>query len=118
MSRRESIFQAAQHSPAVLCVFDVLVAGTKDMRERWQLKRKEWLREHLPEIGPVRWLGHVHQHGTELFAHAVKSDLEGREAWRTPRNFRWPDLPRSLGVIPTGPALATTGNASAKVGAV
>ena len=54
----------------------------KDMRERWQLKRKEWLREHLPEIGPVRWLGHVHQHGTELFAQAVRSDMEGIVAKR------------------------------------
>ena len=61
-------------SPAVLCVFDVLVAGTQDMRERWQLRCKEWLREHLPEIGPVSWLGHVHQHGVALFQQAVDSD--------------------------------------------
>jgi len=42
------------------------------MRERW----------HLPEIGPVRWLGHIHQHGPEVFAQAVKSDLEGIVAKR------------------------------------
>jgi len=71
MSLRESILAAAQQSPAVVCVFDVLVAATQDMRERWQLKRKEWLREHLPEIEPVRWLGHVRQNGTELFTQTV-----------------------------------------------
>jgi hypothetical protein len=48
MTCRESILAAAHESPAVLCVFEALVAGTHDIRERCQLKRKEWVQDHLP----------------------------------------------------------------------
>ena len=82
MRRRHSIVAAAADMPAVLCVFDVLVANGCDVRALPLGERKQRLRAIVEDAPGIQLVSALEAHGEALFAKAVELDIEGIVAKR------------------------------------
>ena len=87
MRRRSSIDIAAAKTPAALCVFDVLLAGGRDVRALPLGKRKARLREIVDDMPGIQLVSALEAHGEALFAKAVELDIEGIVAKRVDATY-------------------------------
>lgn len=68
---------AAAELPATFFAFDLLACEGHDLRPLPLLKRKELLREVLPETGVLRYADHIEDKGEAFYAELTKLGLEG-----------------------------------------
>src|SRR5262245_1281837 len=87
--------RAAIEAPATLYVFDLLAFGGYDLRKLPLVKRKQILRQVLPQTGPLRYSEHFEKNGEALYEQVVRLGLEGIMAkkadgpYRTGRSSDW-----------------------------
>jgi bifunctional non-homologous end joining protein LigD len=77
VSRAPDIRHAAVQVPATLYVFDLMALEGYDLRGLPLVKRKEVLKQLLPEVGPLRYSEHFAKNGEALYDQAVGMGLEG-----------------------------------------
>jgi bifunctional non-homologous end joining protein LigD len=82
------IKRAAVELPATYYAFDLLAVGDLDLRSLALLKRKEFLREVVPKLGPVRALDHIVREGEAFLAQVAKLGLEGIIAKKADAPYR------------------------------
>jgi bifunctional non-homologous end joining protein LigD len=80
--------RAAIETPATLYVFDLLAFGGYDLRKLPLVKRKEILRQVLPQTGPLRYSEHFVKNGEALYEQVVKLGLEGIMAKKADGPYR------------------------------
>jgi bifunctional non-homologous end joining protein LigD len=88
MARAMRIADAARLEPAVLCVFDVLSVGGKELRPLPLLERKRRLASLLPEGPRLHLVSYLEEHGEAVYAHAVELGLEGIVAKKSDSPYR------------------------------
>ena len=79
---------AARKEPAMLCAFDVLLIGGRDVRAMPLAARKTRLARLLEGVEGLHYVAHLRTHGEALFAKAVELDLEGIVAKRADSPYR------------------------------
>jgi bifunctional non-homologous end joining protein LigD len=77
LNREHAVQIASVHRPATLYAFDLLGAAGYDLRSLALLKRKAFLEEILPSVGPIRYSEHIDQNGHGLYQMAQEMHLEG-----------------------------------------
>ncbi|HEY4953466.1 MAG TPA: DNA ligase D [Gemmatimonadaceae bacterium] len=77
LSSAIDIKRAAVELPATFFAFDLLAFEDFDLRPLPLLKRKEFLAEVVPKIGPLRALDHVEREGDAFLAQVAEMGLEG-----------------------------------------
>jgi bifunctional non-homologous end joining protein LigD len=77
LSRAPDIRHAAVEHPATLYLFDVMALEGYDLRPLPLVKRKQILKQVLPEVGPLRYSEHFEKEGEALYDQAVGMGLEG-----------------------------------------
>ncbi|HKN68712.1 MAG TPA: DNA ligase D [Gemmatimonadaceae bacterium] len=82
------IKRAAVELPATYYAFDLLTLDDLDLRPLALLKRKEFLREVVPKLGPVRALDHIVRDGEAFLAQVAKLGLEGIIAKKADAPYR------------------------------
>ena len=75
-------------SPVVYCVFDVLHADGRDLRELPLLQRKEVLGRSMAFADPLRLVGHRAREGEAYYAQACREGWEGLVAKRADAAYR------------------------------
>src|SRR6267143_810465 len=80
--------RAAIESPATLYVFDLLAFAGYDLRKLPLVKRKEILKQVLPQTGPLRYSEHFEKNGEALYEQVVKLGLEGIMAKKADSPYR------------------------------
>jgi bifunctional non-homologous end joining protein LigD len=80
--------RAAIEAPATLYVFDLLAFGGYDLRKLPLIKRKEILRNVLPETGPLRYSEHFERNGEALYEQVERLGLEGIMAKKADSPYR------------------------------
>jgi len=80
--------RAAIESPATLYVFDLLAFAGYDLRKLPLIKRKEILRQVLPQTGPLRYSEHFEKNGEALYEQVMKLGLEGVMAKKADSPYR------------------------------
>jgi bifunctional non-homologous end joining protein LigD len=80
--------RAAIESPATLYVFDLLAFDGYDLRKLPLVKRKEILRQVLPQTGPLRYSEHFEKNGEALYEQVMKLHLEGIMAKKADSPYR------------------------------
>ena len=87
--------RAAVELPATFYAFDLLALDDLDLRNLPLVKRKEFLKEVVPKIGPVRLLDHIARDGDAFLAQVSAMGLEGIIAkkadapYRSGRSAQW-----------------------------
>jgi bifunctional non-homologous end joining protein LigD len=74
--------------PVVYCVFDVLFADGRDVRELPLLERKALLAEKLAFEGPLQFTEHRERDGEAFYAEACRAGWEGLVAKRADAPYR------------------------------
>ncbi len=69
--------RAAVELPSTFFAFDLLAFEDFDLRDLPLLKRKEFLSEVIPKLGPVRTLDHIHREGEAFLEQVASLGLEG-----------------------------------------
>ncbi len=82
------IRRAAVELPATYYAFDLLAVGDLDLRSLALLKRKEFLREVVPKLGPVRALDHIVREGEAFLEQVARLGLEGIIAKKADAPYR------------------------------
>jgi bifunctional non-homologous end joining protein LigD len=82
------IKRAAVELPATFFAFDLLAFEDFDLRPLPLLKRKEFLAEVVPKIGPLRVLDHIEREGEAFLAQVAAMGLEGVIAKKTDAPYR------------------------------
>jgi bifunctional non-homologous end joining protein LigD len=82
------IKRAAVELPATYYAFDLLAVDELDLRSLPLLKRKEFLREVVPKLGPVRALDHIVREGEAFLEQVAKLGLEGIIAKKADAPYR------------------------------
>ena len=82
------IKRAAVELPATYYAFDLLAVGDLDLRPLALLKRKEFLKEVVPKLGPVRALDHIVRDGEAFLEQVARLGLEGIIAKRADAPYR------------------------------
>jgi bifunctional non-homologous end joining protein LigD len=77
LSRPLDIRHAAVANPATLYLFDLMALEGYDLRSLPLVKRKQLLKQLLPEVGPLRYSEHFEKEGEALYDQAVGMGLEG-----------------------------------------
>jgi bifunctional non-homologous end joining protein LigD len=77
LSRPPDIRHAAVANPATLYLFDLMALEGYDLRSLPLVKRKQLLKQLLPEVGPLRYSEHFEKEGEALYDQAVGMGLEG-----------------------------------------
>ena len=80
--------RAAIETPATLYVFDLLAFSGYDLRKLPLVKRKEILRQVLPQTGPLRYSEHFPKNGEALYEQVMKLGLEGIMAKKADSPYR------------------------------
>lgn len=75
--RTSEIARAALWTPVTYIVFDLLGAGGFDLRGLPLLVRKAFLKDLIPEVGPLRYGDHIPEHGEAMLQQVVARGLEG-----------------------------------------
>jgi bifunctional non-homologous end joining protein LigD len=88
LSRAPDIRHAAVEYPATLYLFDLVALEGYDLRPLPLLKRKQLLKQLLPEVGPLRYSEHFEKQGEALYDQAVGMGLEGIVAKRADAPYR------------------------------
>jgi bifunctional non-homologous end joining protein LigD len=94
------IKRAAVELPATYYAFDLLAVDDLDLRSLPLLRRKEFLREVVPKLGPVRPLDHIAREGEAFLEQVAKLGLEGIIAkkadapYRAGRTDKWIKIKR------------------------
>ncbi len=74
---RSDALRASVEMPAIYYAFDLLGLEGFDLRALPLLVRKEFLKEALPTIGPVRYSDHIPVQGEAMYAQVEQMRLEG-----------------------------------------
>jgi bifunctional non-homologous end joining protein LigD len=82
------IKRAAVELPATFFAFDLLAFEDFDLRPLPLLKRKEFLAEVVPKIGPLRALDHIEREGEAFLAQVAEMGLEGVIAKKADAPYR------------------------------
>jgi bifunctional non-homologous end joining protein LigD len=88
LSNAVDIKRAAVELPATYYAFDLLAVDDLDLRSLPLLKRKEFLREVVPKLGPVRALDHIAREGEAFLEQVAKLGLEGIIAKKADAPYR------------------------------
>ncbi|HEY2378711.1 MAG TPA: DNA ligase D [Gemmatimonadaceae bacterium] len=92
--------RAAVELPATYYAFDLLALDGFDLRSLPLVRRKEFLKEALPKLGPVRMLDHIEREGEAFLDQVAKLGLEGVIAkkadapYRAGRTEKWIKIKR------------------------
>lgn len=95
LSRARDIARARIELPAVFFVFDLLGLDGHNLRRAPLVRRREFLRALLPDIGPLRFSDDVPGRGKALFARVDALGLEGvmakdgQSAYEGKRSASW-----------------------------
>ncbi len=89
-----TIAAAAKAQPALLCVFDVLAVGNRDVRPEPLLQRKERLAKLMPSAPGLYLVPYFDTHGEALYQTAVEHGQDGVIGKRA-------DSPYRAGIQPT-----------------
>jgi bifunctional non-homologous end joining protein LigD len=82
------IKRAAVELPATYYAFDLLAIDNFDLRKLPLLRRKEFLKEVVPRLGPVRILDHIDREGEAFLEEVAKIGLEGIIAKKADAPYR------------------------------
>lgn len=82
LKRTNDVQRATLSLPASLFVFDALIIESFDLRGAALTDRKQWLRQVLPPVGPLRYVDHIQEHGEQAWEQAIAMRLEGLVAKR------------------------------------
>lgn len=85
---RTDALKASFELPAVYHAFDLLGIEGHDLRGLPLLVRKEFLREILPTVGPIRYVDHIPVQGEVMYQHVEKMRLEGIVAKKEDAPYR------------------------------
>ena len=88
LRRRPDIERATIENPVVLYAFDLLGFEGHDLRGLPLVERKRVLERALPAAGPIRFAGHLEEHGERLFEQARAVGLEGIVAKKADSPYR------------------------------
>ena len=77
LERDRDLSRARWMHPATYMIFDLISAEGFDLRNQPLTTRKDFLREILPEAGPLRYTDHIDDQGTPLFKAIRERGLEG-----------------------------------------
>ncbi len=88
LKRAPDIRRAALELPATFYLFDLLAAGSHDVRPLPLIERKRLLRTIVPVSGLLRYSDHVAHHGTALYGQVEALGLEGIIAKRADAPYR------------------------------
>jgi bifunctional non-homologous end joining protein LigD len=80
--------RAAVELPATYFAFDLLGIDGFDLRSLQLVRRKEFLREAVPKLGPVRLLDHIEREGEAFLAQVAAIGLEGIIAKKADAPYR------------------------------
>jgi bifunctional non-homologous end joining protein LigD len=58
-------------------VFDILYLNGHDLRQLPLIRRKEILRQVLPDLPRIRYSDHIEEHGSQFYELALRNGLEG-----------------------------------------
>ncbi|MEM6531380.1 MAG: DNA ligase D [Myxococcota bacterium] len=95
LSRDRDVARARVELPAVYFAFDLLALNDHNLRGAVLLRRREILRELLPDAGPLRFSDDVVARGKALFAQVESLGLEGivakdgRSRYQGARSSSW-----------------------------
>src|SRR6184192_3628531 len=82
------IKRAAVELPATYYAFDLLALDGFDLRSLSLVRRKEFLRQAVPKLGPVRILDHIEREGEAFLAQVAAIGLEGIIAKKADAPYR------------------------------
>ncbi len=85
---RLDALRAGVELPAVFHAFDLLGLEGRDLRPLPLTVRKEFLRELLPTVGPIRYVDHIAERGETMFEHVERMGLEGIVGKRADAPYR------------------------------
>lgn len=91
---------AAVELPSMFYAFDLIAFEDFDLRSLPLLKRKEFLSEVVPKLGPVRMLDHIEREGEAFLEQVAAMGLEGiiakkaDEPYRKGRSSQWLKIKR------------------------
>ena len=94
------IKRAALELPSTFFAFDFIAFEDLDLRKLPLLKRKEFLSEIVPKLGPVRTLDHIEREGEAFLDQVAALGLEGiiakkaDEPYRKGRSSQWLKIKR------------------------
>jgi bifunctional non-homologous end joining protein LigD len=77
LQRRSDIARASLELPAAYYAFDLLALEGLDLRKLPLTVRKDFLREILPEAGPIRYSEHIPEQGEAMYEQVLAMGLEG-----------------------------------------
>ena len=88
LSNAVDIKRAAVELPATYYAFDLLALDEFDLRPLPLIKRKQFLKEVVPKLGPVRALDHIEREGEAFLDQVAKLGLEGVIAKKADAPYR------------------------------
>ena len=88
LSSPVDIKRAAVELPATYYAFDLLAVDDLDLRPLPLVRRKAFLTEVVPKLGPVRALDHIVREGEAFYAQVAKLGLEGIIAKKADAPYR------------------------------
>ena len=88
LSSPVDIKRAAVELPATYYAFDLLALDQFDLRPLSLVRRKEFLKEVVPKLGPVRALDHIEREGEAFLEQVAKLGLEGVIAKKADAPYR------------------------------
>jgi len=88
LTRADEIARLAIEIPVTFHVFDLLGFGDRDLRDLPLSRRKEFLAELLPPLGPLRAVPHFEERGEEVYAQVQALGLEGIVGKRADAPYR------------------------------
>jgi bifunctional non-homologous end joining protein LigD len=88
LSNPVDIKRAAVELPATYYAFDLLAADGFDLRSLPLLRRKQFLTDVVPTLGPVRLLDHIERDGEAFLVAVARMGLEGIIAKRGDAPYR------------------------------
>ena len=77
LSNEHDIRRGAVELPTTFYAFDLLGLEQYDLRDLPLVRRKEILRDVVPEVGPVKYLDHIETEGEAMLEHVTTMGLEG-----------------------------------------
>ena len=77
LSNEHDIRRGAVELPTTFYAFDLLGLEQYDLRDLPLVRRKEILKEVVPEVGAVKYLDHIETEGEAMLEHVTKMGLEG-----------------------------------------
>ena len=87
LSRPHDIRRASFEAPASFYAFDLLALDDRDLRDLPLSERRRFLRDVVPEAGPIRFSEHFEGCGEALFGQVQEMGLEGIMAKRADSRY-------------------------------